>query len=510
MSKKLEIKTNILLFGDIYAGLNYLEDNSISVVITSPPYWKQRDYGFEGQVGQEETPEKYIGHLVKIFNKLRQKLKSEGVFFLNIGDKYLNQYGKSHLLQIPYRLAYHLVKDGWILEDIIIWYKPNHLPAPVKDRFVNTYEPILVLAKSKDNIYLKNKPKVLEIPLQRTPWKHTAVFPTALVEELLSRVKLENENLILDPFAGTGTTAVAVNKLQNNIFGKVLYSILIEKGEEFIEIIKKRVEIKKIIEIGDIEYQYEPVKEEFLPSDIIPKPILNDKHGEVYIAQEPNDFLSALKGITTDEFKSFHREDALYFFGVKNWNLSSLYYAHTTIHYGYVLRNMIVVSSEGRWYPVFMFAQDSKKNSYKFYLDRVRTEPKTKEKRKWKDEEFIGLKVRDISGKKTREGYLLKVLERYEDNFPKIVFVKWNNDISIEFVIHPEIDEFLMEGLKFLCPKCNFELTEPYDPIGNNFCPSCGMELWTSQGTFPLVKEPEEIKNIIQTLKITIILVVKC
>lgn len=92
-------------------------------------------------------------------------------------------------------------------------------------------------------------------------------------------------------------------------------------------------------------------------------------------------------------------------------------------------------------------------------------------------------------------------MERYEDNFPKIVFVKWNNDISIEFVIHPEIDEFLMEGLKFLCPKCNFELTEPYDPIGNNFCPSCGMELWTSQGTFPLVKEPEEIKNIIQTLK---------
>jgi site-specific DNA-methyltransferase (adenine-specific) len=119
------MKSDILIYGDVYAGLEYLQDNSISVAITSPPYWNQRDYKFKGQVGQEKTPEEYIGRLVKIYNKLRQKLRDNGIFFLNVGDKYLNQYGKSHLLQIPYRLAYH--------------YKPNHMPSSVKDRFGNTY-----------------------------------------------------------------------------------------------------------------------------------------------------------------------------------------------------------------------------------------------------------------------------------------------------------------------------------------------------------------------------------
>ncbi|MGC8622248.1 MAG: DNA-methyltransferase, partial [Caldisphaera sp.] len=166
-----------ILYGDVYAALGHLENNSIAAAITSPPYWKQRDYKFKGQIGQEKTPEEYIGRLVVIFNRLRQKLREDGVFFLNIGDKYLNQYGKSHLLQIPYRLAYHMVKDGWLLEDIIIWYKPNHMPSSVEDRFTNTYEPVLVFTKNKENIYLKKTSNVLKIPLQPTPWKHTAVYP---------------------------------------------------------------------------------------------------------------------------------------------------------------------------------------------------------------------------------------------------------------------------------------------------------------------------------------------
>ena len=143
------MKNDIILCGDVYAGLSFLKDDSISVAITSPPYWQQRDYNFDEQIGQENTPNEYIGRLIKIFNILKTKLKDDGVFFLNVGDKYLNKYGKSHLLQIPYRLAYHMVNDGWYLQDIIIWYKTNHMPSSVTDRFTNTYEPVFVFAKIK-------------------------------------------------------------------------------------------------------------------------------------------------------------------------------------------------------------------------------------------------------------------------------------------------------------------------------------------------------------------------
>jgi len=490
-----------LIHGDVWAGLNYLDNDSIAVAITSPPYWKQRDYKFKGQIGQERTPEEYIGRLVKVYNKLRQKLRNDGVFFVNIGDKYLGRYGKSHLLQIPYRLAYHMVKDGWYLEDIIIWYKPNHMPSSAKDRFTNTYEPVLVLAKSKSNIYQKKYPKVVEIPLQQTPWKHTAVYPENLVEEMLKRVELKDEDLILDPFAGTGTTAVVVKKMRNSLFAKRIYSVIIEKGEKFIKIIKERAKIKEVIKLEDINYEWQPVKEDNLPQSVESNLVTNDRHGESYIAKNHKEFLSALKGITLEEFKKFHREDALYFFGVKKWNLDSLYYAHSIYNYGYVLRNMLVVSDGNNWYPIFMFARDSTRVAYKFYLDRVRIKPKTKEKREWKEEEFIGMKVRDISGKETIEGYVVKILEKYDNGFPKVVVVQWNGKASIELVIPPEKDEFLMESVKFFCPKCYSELTEPYDPIGDNLCPSCGQKLWVSLDTIPIIQEPQEIIEIAKELE---------
>jgi len=496
------INKDIILHGDVFACLNLLDDDSIAVAMTSPPYWQQRNYGFEGQIGQESTPEEYIGKLVKVFNKLRQKLREDGVFFLNVGDKYLSQYGKSHLLQIPYRLAYHMVKDGWHLEDIIIWYKPNHMPSSAKDRFTNTYEPILVLAKSKNNIYRKNKyPKVVEIPLQPTPWKHTAVYPEKLVWNMLERVDLKEGDCILDPFAGTGTTAVVVNKMRRNLYARTICSIMIEKGSEFVEIIKERARIREFMKVEDISYEWESVREDDIPKYSHPKVILTDKHGEVFIAGDEHEFMSALLGITTDEFKKFHREDALYFFGVKSWSLLSLYYIHAIHKHGYVLRNMLVVSNGNTWYPVFMFAHDSTRLSYKFYVDRVRMQPKTKEKREWQEEDFIGMKVKDISGKEKKEGYIVRVLKKYEDGFPKLVIVQWQDKASIEFAIHPDQDEFLMEGLRFLCPECLYELHEPYDPVGENTCPSCGIKLWMNMETVPVICEPQEISQIEKELE---------
>ena len=491
---------DIILHGDVYACLDHLEDNSIAVAVTSPPYWKQRDYGFEGQIGQENTPEEYIGKLVTVFGKLRQKMRDDGVFFLNVGDKYLHRYGKSHLLQIPYRLAHHMVKDGWHLEDIVIWYKPNHMPSPVKDRFTNTYEPILVFAKSKDNIYKKGG-SVIKIPLQQTPWKHTAVFPERFVEELLNRVNLNDGDLILDPFAGTGTVAVVVKKIRSGLFPKRIYSIMIEKGDVFIDIIKKRTGIKDVERVCDVYYKWNPVKEEKLPKEIEPKEIITDRHGEVFIANTSDEFLSALKGITTEKFKTFHREDALYFFGVKKWTIKDLYYVHSIFYEGYVLRNMLVISNGMKWYPVFMFARDVTRVEYKFYLDRVRIKTKTEGNRNWWREDFIGVKVRDISGKKTKEGRIVKIIERYGDGFPKIVVVQWNGYASIEFVLHPNEDEFIMEGLIFKCPKCKSKLDEPYDPVGENRCPSCGTLLWNSVETIPSIEEPGEIVDVIKKIE---------
>lgn len=488
-----------ILYGDVYACLNSIGDNSISVAITSPPYWMQRDYGFEGQIGQEKKPEDYIGRLVIIYNKLRDKLKDDGLFFLNIGDKYLNRYGKSHLLQIPYRLAHHMVKDGWILQDIIIWYKPNHMPSSVKDRFTNTYEPVLVFAKNKENIYQK-KNNVINIPLQPTKWKHTAAFPEKLVEEMLTRVALKDGDLVLDPFAGTGTTGVVVKKLRYNLFSKQIYSVLIEKGEEFLKIINERTGINNVSTIPNIKYEWNPVIEDKLK---VPNSfeINTNNIGEVFIAESSREFLSALKGISTDNFKSFHRFDSLYFFGVVNWTLDDLYFINQIFDDGYVLRNMIVVSNNDTWFPIFMFASNNTRIEYKFYLDRVRIKPKTDEVREWNYEQFIGSKVKDISVKENQMGKISEILSFYDDKFPKTVIVQWDGHASIEFVLHPDKDEFLMEGLKLNCPYCYNRLKEFYNPMKENRCPNCHKKLFTNINNLPLIEEPLEVSQSTEKLE---------
>jgi len=479
---------SIILQGDVYACLEEI-DEPIAVAITSPPYWRQRDYGFVGQIGQERTPEEYIGRLVAVYDKLREKLREDGIFFLNVGDKYLGQYGKSHLLQIPYRLGYHMVKTGWRLEDIIIWHKPNHLPSSVKDRFGNTYEPVLVFAKDKDNIYQKGLKNVVRIPLQQTPWKHTAVFPEKLVEEMLNRVKLEDEDVVLDPFAGTGTVAVVTQRMNGGLFPKRISSIMIEKGDEFVKIIRERAHIEQTKKVDDKVYVWRPSVEQMLPKGGSNE-ILEDKHGEVFISQTSAEFLSALRGITSDRFKHFHREDALYFFGVKNWSLEDLYYIAQIFQEGYVLRNMLVVTENGNWFPVFLFARDSTIVAYKFYLDRIRTRPKTEEHRDWFKEDYIGMRVSDISGKKNKEGWVIKVLENYDNGFPKLIVVQWDGYASLEIALNPESDESLLEGLVFKCPKCQAKLGELFDPAGENLCPKCGLQLWDQFDRIPLIEEP--------------------
>ena len=135
---------------DILNATNDLKNNSIKCVITSPPYYKARNYGNTDQIGLEETPEKYVESLVNVFEGLKTKITSDGNLFVNLGDKY--DKNKS-LMLIPTLFAIQMIENGWILRNKIIWYKPNHQPSPVKDRLINTYEEIFHFTKQRKYYY---------------------------------------------------------------------------------------------------------------------------------------------------------------------------------------------------------------------------------------------------------------------------------------------------------------------------------------------------------------------
>lgn len=136
-----------VLIGDVVEQLKRIPSNSIDLAITSPPYWGQRDYGIKGQIGIEQNPEEYIDKLLITFNELRRVLKDTGSFFLNIGDKYVGK----NLQMIPFKLAIKMQSYGWALRNTIIWHKTNAMPSSLKDRFTNTYEPILFFVKNPDS-----------------------------------------------------------------------------------------------------------------------------------------------------------------------------------------------------------------------------------------------------------------------------------------------------------------------------------------------------------------------
>lgn len=139
----------LILTGDVIEKLRLLPKNSVDLIITSPPYWQQRDYREDDQIGREATPEEYINKLVEVANELKRVLKDSGAFFLNIGDKYNSK--KKQLLMIPSRLTVEMQKNGWILRNFIVWYKPDHMPSPLLDRFSNTWEPVFFFVKDTGN-----------------------------------------------------------------------------------------------------------------------------------------------------------------------------------------------------------------------------------------------------------------------------------------------------------------------------------------------------------------------
>ena len=179
---------NIIEFGDCRQTMRCWKEQGIKAqtCVTSPPYYGLRDYGHEGQIGLEETPEEYIKAMVEVFRCVWDVLEDDGTLWLNIGDSYYNyRPGKGQalvkqsvanndqdlpqtcarrgnkldglkekdLIGIPWMMAFALRADGWYLRQDIIWHKPNPMPESVQDRCTKAHEYIFLLSKSQKYYY---------------------------------------------------------------------------------------------------------------------------------------------------------------------------------------------------------------------------------------------------------------------------------------------------------------------------------------------------------------------
>jgi DNA modification methylase len=191
-------EVNKIYCGDSLETLKTFPNESIDMVITSPPYWALRDYGVNGQLGLEATFQEYINKLCDIFDEVKRVLKTSGSCWVNLGDTYSGSGNGSGdkksnnlksktthdkiykgqkadktdlpnkcLLQIPSRFAIEMTNRGWILRNEIIWYKPNCMPSSVKDRFTVDFEKLFFFVKSKKYYFEQ----------QKEPMKTTDITP---------------------------------------------------------------------------------------------------------------------------------------------------------------------------------------------------------------------------------------------------------------------------------------------------------------------------------------------
>jgi len=138
---------NQIIFGDCIQTMKDLIAKGVKVqtCVTSPPYFGLRDYGVEGQIGLEESPQAHVDKMVEVFRCVRDLLADDGTLWLNLGDS----YGAEKQLQgIPWRVALALQADGWYLRQDIIWAKPNPMPESVTDRCTKSHEYIFLMSKN--------------------------------------------------------------------------------------------------------------------------------------------------------------------------------------------------------------------------------------------------------------------------------------------------------------------------------------------------------------------------
>lgn len=231
--------------------LRSLPDEYVNCIVTSPPYYGLRDYGVSGQIGLEATIDDFTKTMVSVFREARRALRSDGTLWLNLGDSY-SSGGKTtqvvdtlarkrtnvavrpidstlpakNLMMIPSRVAIALQEDGWILRSDIIWHKPNPVPEKVKDRPTKAHEYVFLLVKSPRYCYsadtvkeaTANRRSVWTVATEPTPFAHFATFPRKLIEPMIL-AGCPAGGIVLDPFMGSGTTALVARKLGRHYLG---------------------------------------------------------------------------------------------------------------------------------------------------------------------------------------------------------------------------------------------------------------------------------------------------
>ncbi len=261
-----------VMIGDSLELLPKLANESIQCCVTSPPYWGLRDYEHSAQIGSEPSPVDYVQNLVKVFREVKRTLRDDGTLWLNIGDGYARNGGVGKhgpnamvgntkkliqkrnckvpdcwglkdrdLLGMPWRVAFALQEDGWILRSKITWVKRNPMPESVKNRPTNATEEIFLFAKSPTYYYNSESVRQDSGANLRNYWilnqeggkyGHPAAFPRELARRCILLGSREG-HIILDPFGGSGTTGVVANELHRK-------AIIIELNPTYAEMALSR------------------------------------------------------------------------------------------------------------------------------------------------------------------------------------------------------------------------------------------------------------------------------
>ena len=233
--------------GDCIQSMKAMPDQSVHTCVTSPPYFGLRDYGMDGQIGLENTPDAFVARLVDVFRDVRRVLRDDGTLWLNLGDTIIAK----QMQGIPWRVAFALQADGWYLRQDIIWHKPNPMPESVTDRCTKAHEYVFLLSKSPRYYFnadaikepaaessvarlsqatlaeqagsarvpgktngnmkavggdMRNKRSVWTVTTKPFKGAHFATFPPDLIEPCILAGSPRG-GVVLDPFGGSGTTA---------------------------------------------------------------------------------------------------------------------------------------------------------------------------------------------------------------------------------------------------------------------------------------------------------------
>lgn len=251
---RIDFTESSFLIGDALTMLRHMPDSFVQTIVTSPPYWSLRDYGVVGQIGVDEKLPAYIVSLTSVFKEAFRVLRPDGVLWLNIGDSYTSGNRKwrapdkknparamsvrpptpeglkdKDLIGIPWRLALALQDSGWYLRSEIIWRKPNCQPESVQDRPTREHEQVFMFAKSERYCYNIESVRGENGRRLRTVWDintrpnkyangHFATFPRELVSRCISLSSQEGD-IVLDPFLGSGTTAIEAIKSGRRVVG---------------------------------------------------------------------------------------------------------------------------------------------------------------------------------------------------------------------------------------------------------------------------------------------------